>query len=265
MILLFASTLFVCALPIDAQSVPATAAQTQPAGAQPASNPEMELKRLGQDILTRRLNGQEETQAELEAPLQILDSLVLQALNSPGEPDLDALNERLAAQVAQDSAAGRFSVQRLNSSPMVYALAANFGTSGPSAARIYARGTAQFQLMARIDRFTRKDFFDDYLVILPVRSQEAVFVTVSGRSDRLATGMFAAWRFAHGTVEPLWASDLLMRSSYDAVPDGLRITYCAQPDEDRPSVCRKMIRKTYKLQGGEWKAVEQADLPPPAH
>jgi hypothetical protein len=263
--LLVATIAVIPALPTAAQTMPASTVQMQPSGAQQASSPEMEFRRLAAVILTRRLNGQEETQAEQEAPLQILDLIVLGSLNSPGDPKLDELNQRLAALVAQDSAAaGRYSVQRLGGSPAIYALTANFGASGPSAARIYARGTEPYRLAARIDHFAQTDIFDDYLVLVPFPSPDVVFVTVSGRSDRLATGMFVAWRFMQGRLERLWASDLLTRSSYDARPDGFHITYCAQPDEERPSVCRKMTRETYKLQGAEWKRVEQADVPLPS-
>ena len=168
----------------------------------------------------------------------------------------------MAGLTSQDSAAaGRCTVQRLGGSPAVYALTANFGAGGPSAVRIYAHGTEPYRLAARIDHFSQADLFDDYLVTLPVVSQEGVFVTVSGRSDRLATGMFVAWRFAQGKLERLWASDLLTRSSFESRPDGFRITYCAQPDDNRPSVCLKMTRETYRLQGAEWKRVEQADVP----
>jgi hypothetical protein len=265
-VLLFVATIaFIPALSTAAQTMAASSVQMQPSGTQQASNAEMEFRRLAADILTRRLNGNEETRTEQEAPLQILDLIVLESLNSPGDPKLDELNQRLAALVAQDSAAaGRYSVQQLGGSPAIYALAANFGASGPSAARIYARGIEPYRLAARIDHFAQRDLFDDYLVLVPVASPGVLFVTVSGRSDRLATGMFVAWRFVRGALERLWASDLLTRSSYEARPDGFRITYCAQPDEERPSVCRKMTRDTYQLQGAEWKRVEQADVPMPS-
>jgi hypothetical protein len=90
-----------------------------------------------------------------------------------------------------------------------------------------------------------------------------VFVTISGRTDDLSTGLFSAWRFdGHGLVN-LWNSDLLQQSSYQAGEKGFDLAYCSQVDDDHPSQCLKMSRDLYRFQGGEWKRVETVDLSAP--
>jgi hypothetical protein len=242
----------------------APSAQAQPTTAPSSSISETEFKRLAADILGRRLNGVEETETGQEQALQILDRLALETFNAPGDPQLDSLNQRLATLVTQRPPIGEgYVAQRLGGLPAVFALTANFGSSGPSAVRIYARGPQGYGVAARIDHFSQPDLFDDYLVLVPLQSADIVFVTATGRSDRLSTGMFAAWRIAQERLVPLWSSDLLTRSSYEAGPDGFRLTYCAQPDDDRPSVCRKMTRDRYTWDGAAWKRAEQSDVPLP--
>jgi len=90
-----------------------------------------------------------------------------------------------------------------------------------------------------------------------------VFVTVSGRTDDLSTGMFSAWQFDGHRVIALWNSDLLQQSSYEAEENGFRLAYCSQVDEDHPSQCLKISRDLYRFQAGEWKRIETADLAPP--
>ena len=90
---------------------------------------------------------------------------------------------------------------------------------------------------------------------------EPVFVTVSGRTDDLSTGIFSAWRFDGHSAASLWSSDLLQQSNYESDADGFHLTYCGQVDEDHPSQCLKMTRDAYRFQAGEWKRVESADLP----
>jgi hypothetical protein len=85
---------------------------------------------------------------------------------------------------------------------------------------------------------------------------------VAGRTDDLATGMFTAWRFDGRRTVPLWSSDLLQQSSYETDGDGFHLTYCSEPDEDHPAVCRKMTRDVYRLQAGQWKRMETKDVIP---
>jgi hypothetical protein len=139
----------------------------------------------------------------------------------------------------------------------------NFGLGGPAAVRIYAGGPGNYALAARIDRFVQKDFLDSDLELATVSNSEAVFVTVSGRTDDLSTGLFSAWRFDGRRLLNLWNSDLLQQSSYQADEMGFDLAYCSQVDDDRPSQCLKMSRDLYRFQAGEWKRIETADLPLP--
>jgi hypothetical protein len=107
----------------------------------------------------------------------------------------------------------------------------------------------------------QKDFYDSDIELVPVSVSEPVFVTVGGRTDDLSTGMFSAWRFDGHRAVPLWSSDLLQQSNYEADANGFHITYCGQPDEDHPAVCLKMTRDLYRYQDGEWKRMETVDLP----
>ena len=94
---------------------------------------------------------------------------------------------------------------------------------------------------------------DIELIPVSMAGPEPVFVIVSGRTDDLATGMFSAWRFDGHRALLLWSSDLLQQSSYEIAPDGFRLTYCAESNEDHPEQCSKMKRDLYRYQGGEWK------------
>src|SRR4029077_7598939 len=138
----------------------------------------------------------------------------------------------------------------------------NFGLGGPAAVRIYSNATGRCAFAARIDRFVEKDFFDSDIELIPMSTAEPVFVIVAGRTDDLATGMFTAWRFDGRRAVPLWSSDLLQQSSYEADSGGFPLTYCSEPDEDPPAVCRKMTRDVYGLQAGEWKRLQTQDLSP---
>jgi hypothetical protein len=232
---------------------------------------ESEFKRLAAELLRRRANGATAANGAAsleESALKILDGLALETLNAAGEPQLDALNQRLGSLVSQPRPVGQdFVVQSLGGSPSVFALQVNFGSSGPSAVRLYARMADQYRLAARIDPVAQADYFDDFLVLLPVTapsgSADAIFVTVTGRSDEYATGAFAAWRFDGGRLQELWETDLMPRTSYEPQADGVRITFCAEPEEDRPGVCRRMARERYAWDGSAWKRVEQTDLGPP--
>jgi hypothetical protein len=115
-------------------------------------------------------------------------------------------------------------------------------------------------LAARIDHFVDKDLFDSDIELVPMSTAEPVFVLVAGRTDDLATGMFTAWRFDGHRAAPLWSSDLLQQSSYEADGEGFHLTYCSEPDEDHPAQCHKMTRDLYRLLAGAWQRIETKDI-----
>ncbi len=222
--------------------------------AQGGSDPTAEFKRICGD----------ENEAQMEKALAYLGSIAVSVLNGPASPDLDEGNRRLAELASHTPLVGEnYRLVKLGGTPATYAMVINFGLGGPAAVRIYAGGAGHYALVARIDHFVQKDFFDSDLELLPVSSSEAVFVTVSGRTDDLSTGMFSTWQYDGHRVASLWNSDLLQQSSYEADEMGFRLSYCSQVDDDRPSQCLKMSRDLYRFQGGEWKRIETADLPPP--
>lgn len=245
-------------LGISASSSPPAQAAPQPA----------EFAALAERLAAQRLAGGDEDRTLQERALALLDSLVLAGLNVPGEPSLDPLNQRLAALVTSQPVAGEsFQVIKLGGRPMAYALAANFGLAGPSAVRVYSGPAGRYTLAARIDRFAQKDFFDEYLELLPISGPTSapatLFVTVTGRTDDLQTGSFSAWSFDGAQLRSVWSSDLLQQSKYEAGPDGFRLTYCAETDDDNPRLCRRMTRDRFVWDGTTWKRVEQTPVPVP--
>jgi hypothetical protein len=225
---------------------------------------EPEFARLAKQLAQQRLSGAEESETSQEQALAILDRIVLEALNGRGQLDLEGLNERLAALVTQQPAVGEgYQVKRLGGTPAVYALVVNFGLSGPSAARFYSAAPGRYALVARVDRFAQKDFFDEYLELIPVPAPVIVFVTVTGRTDDLQTGEFTAWRLEGERLTAIWFSDILQQSTYELRPDGFLLTYCAETDEENPRLCRRMERGRFVWEAGSWKRVERADLPVP--
>lgn len=230
-----------------------------------------EFRRLVSQLLDKR-QGTGETNDEAarleDSALGILDNYVLGALNAPGKPELDTLRGMLQELLSTPAPVKQeYELVPLGGSPVIYALVANFGSSGPSAVRIYARDAEKYHLAARIDLVAQTDFFDDYLVLLPIASDspqnEAIFVTVTGRTDEYLTGVFAAWRIAGDHLQELWASDLMPHSSYEVRSDGFQITYCAETIEDNPQSCRRMARDRYSWDGTAWHRDEQTDLGPP--
>jgi len=233
------------------------------AEAQTSSDSTAEFKKLAAQLSTARLDGAAESAASEEMALGILDKLAIALLNGPASPDVDAANRRMADLVSHVPPIGEnYRFVRLGGSPASYALVVNFGLSGPAAVRIYSNSSGHYALAARIDHFVEKDFFDSDVELIPVSAADPVFVIVAGRTDDLATGMFTAWRFDGRRAVPLWSSDLLQQSSYEADGGGFHLTYCSEPDEDHPAVCRKMTRDVYGLQAGEWKRLETQDLGP---
>jgi hypothetical protein len=257
---------------VRAQNPPTPAPGAASAAAQSSTATEAEFKKLVAEVIERRSSGSERsegTSSVEQAALRILDAFVLDSLNAGDDPRVEALNQRLGALVTQTPPLGQgYVVLRLGGSPPSFALAANFGSSGPSAARFYVRGPEKYRMAARIDPAVQPDYFDDYLKILPMpesaQPADVVFFTVMGRTDEFATGVFAAWRLTGDRLQEIWVTDLLPRSSYEVRSNGFQLTYCAEPDEDRPGVCQRMTRERYVWDGAAWKRVEQADVPTPS-
>jgi len=235
-------------------------------GIQAQTNGDMaaEFKRSAQQLSSVRLGGGSENKVQLEKALAYLDSAAILALNSAPNPDVEAANRRLATLVSQASPVGEnYRLLKIGSSPAVYAMVVNFGLGGPAAVRIYAGGTGHYSLVAQIDHYAQKDFLDSDIELISVSPADMVFVTVSGRTDDLSTGAFTAWQFNGSAVTALWNSDLLQQSSYEVEGNGLRIAYCSQVDDDRPSQCLKMSRDLFRLDAGQWTRVETAELSSP--
>jgi hypothetical protein len=222
-----------------------------------------EFKRLAAQLSAARLSGAAESEDSQEMALGILDEFAASALTGSVSPDLDAANRRIADLVSHVPPVGEnYRLVRLGGNPAAYAMVANFGLGGPAAVRIYSNASGRYVLAAKIDHIVEKEFFDSDIELVPVSAVEPGFVIVSGRTDDLATGMFSAWRFDGRRAVPLWSSDLLQQSSYEADGNGFRLTYCLEPDEDHPAQCHKMARDLYRLQAGEWKRIETKDLGP---
>lgn len=236
-----------------------------PLPAQSGGDAAAEFKRISGELSDARLGGGDEDEARMEKALAYLDSIAVSVLNVPAEPNLDGANRGLAELASHNPPVGEnYRLVKLGGAPAVYAMVINFGLGGPAAVRIYAGGTGHYAAAARIDHFVQKDFFDSDLELVPVSNSEAIFVTISGRTDDLSTGMFSAWRFDGRRVISLWSSDLLQQSSYESDENGFHLAYCSQVNEDRPSQCLKMSRDHYRFQAGEWKRIETAELPTPA-
>jgi len=232
--------------------------------AQSGSDATAEFKRVSEELSAARLGGGDENEAQMEKALAYLDSIAVSVLNVPASPDLDGANRQLAGLASHTPPVGEnYRLVKLGGSPATYAMVINFGLGGPAAVRVYAGPAGHYALAAKIDHFVQKDFFDSDLELVTVSSTEPVFVTVSGRTDDLSTGMFSAWQFDGHRLVALWSSDLLQQSSYEAEENGFHLAYCSQVDEDHPSQCLKMSRDLYRFQAGEWKRIETADLPPP--
>lgn len=235
-----------------------------------------EFKKRAALLAGQRLGGGDADRSVQDAAVAFLDAAVCRSLASPGGVFLDNVNARLAELVTQDPPLGEsYRVVSLAES-RVYALVANLSLAGPAALRLYVReapeagakpeAQAGCRLVAHIDRFTQPDFFDENLELVPIWAAsageaDAVFVTVSGRSDELRTGAFAAWRFHGGRLEKLWESELLQNSSYEAASGAFLVTFCSEPDEQRPRICRRMVRERHAWEGGAWSRIEQADVP----
>jgi len=223
-----------------------------------------EFKRISGELSAARLGGGDENKAQMDKALVYLDSIAVSVLNVPAEPNLDGANRGLAELTSHTPPVGEnYRLVKLGGAPAAYAMVINFGLGGPAAVRIYAGGAGHYAFAARIDHIVQEDFFDSDLELATVSNSDPVFVTISGRTDDLSTGMFSAWQFDGRRIVSLWNSDLLQQSSYEADENGFHLAYCSQVDEDRPSQCLKMSRDLYRFQGGQWKRIETAELPMP--
>jgi hypothetical protein len=232
--------------------------------AQNSSDAAADFKKISQELSAARLGGGGEDRARMEKAMAYLDSIAVSVLNVPTEPNLDGANRGLEDLASHTPLVGEnYRLVKLGGAPVAYAMVVNFGLGGPAAVRIYAGGPGHYALAARIDHFVEKDFFDSDLELAAVSGSDAVFVTISGRTDDLSTGLFSAWRFDGQRLVSLWNSDLLQQSSYQADFSGFHLAYCSEVDEDHPSECLKMSRDVYRFEGGEWKRIETADLPQP--
>lgn len=213
---------------------------------------EADFRKLAAELATRRLAGAEEQEKPQEQALAILDAAVIKALAD--SPDAAPAHATLRAFLAAEPRLGEsYGLMQISGGTRpVFALAASFSQAGPSAVRIYAPApgsAAGYRLAGRIDRFTFGEFFDEFMEVVPVHAGAAVFVTVTGRTDERKTGMFAAWRFDGSRVVSLAWDDVLEQSSYEVKGSEFRVQYCAEPDEERPRVCRKTLLDRYGWSG----------------
>src|ERR1019366_7149289 len=175
--------------------------------AQSAQDSVAEFKATAAALSAVRVSGGVETEAQQEKALVYLDTIAASVLNGSPTPDLETANQRLAALVSHRPPVGEnYRLLKLGGTPVAYAMAVNFGLGGPAAVRIYAGAPGHYTLAAKIDHFAQKDFYDSDIELVPVSLSDLVFVTVGGRTDDLATGMFSAWRFDGRTEAPLWNS-----------------------------------------------------------
>ncbi len=241
-------------------------ALVQPVLAQAPDPRVADFKKRVAAITAQRRDGAEENEAAQESALKTLDGMILDELNSAAPRDIAALNRRLAGLVAQEPPLGEsYALISLGATPSgagYYALVVNMGVSGPSALRLYPPSAEGYKLAARIDRYAQRDFFDDYLEVVPIKASDVLFVTVSGRTDELKTGVFAAWRFKYEKLEGVWASEPLEFSSYEYKPDGFHIRYCVKEDEDNPRRCALMARERHLWDGSFWRLAEREEFAP---
>jgi hypothetical protein len=220
---------------------------------------------LATQLSTARLNGAAAGQSQQDQALLILDGIALPLIDSNPKPDLDVATSRLVAQVSPAPGVGEnYHFVRLGGDPATYALVVNFGLGGPAAVRIYAPQSGHLALSGKIDAFAQTDFFDSDIELIAMSTAEPVFVTVSGRTDDLSTGVFSAWRFNGRTVALLWSSDLLQQSSYESDEKGFHLTYCSNPDDNHPDQCPPMSSDLYQWEAGEWKRIESKPVAAPA-
>jgi hypothetical protein len=251
------ASLILAALLLSVLFAPPAVAQ-QP----PAFTPEMEetFRRLSAELAAARLDGDDTEEDEEEQALQLLDALVLAGVSAP-EPDLAALNRRLDSLAAVPVRVGEsYHLARLGPRAQgvrYYVLGVNFGFAGPAAARVYSCRDDDCRLAGSVDADYDAELFDENLVVHALDTEEPVFVLITGRTDELSTGAFAAWRFTSAGLDRLWAVELSPRAEYEALPDGIRVRYCAEPDLYRPETCVRTARESWAWRNGAWRQLPE--------
>lgn len=225
-----------------------------------------EFKQLASQVVSRRLAGMEENEADQNRALELVDAMVLEQLNAAAAPNPEAVNSGLSQLVLRQPPVGEeYRLLRMGpANSRWFLLIANFGLAGPSALRIYGKPSdpaLPYQLAARIDRFTQPEYFDEFLSVAQVAPGDGVFVTVTGRTDELETGGFIAWRFDAGRLQRLWATELLERSRYEVSGTEFRLTYCDESDEDDPRKCARQLHERYAWRGA-WFLLERREGKP---
>ncbi len=151
---------------------------------------------------------------------------------------------------------------RLGGNPAAFALLADFGEGGPSAVRIYAGAPGKLSLAARVDRYAQKDFFDDYIELVPVPGPVALLSPWRGAPTTSRQAYSRPGILTDTKQRPfgcrISSSNRVMRS----VRNGLQLNYCADPDPDDPRVCHQTRRERFAWQDGAWKQAESVALAP---
>ncbi len=242
--------------------------------------PGAEFKKLAERLAADRLGGVDSPQDLQEKALALLDGLVVDELqkSSSEAPPVAAISQKLAGTLKSDSQVGagiQLVVLSARGREPIVALAVNFGFGGPAAIRIYAKRDARWERTGRVDRFTHKVFFDESLVLVPFDSLSAngppnssvpavlALLAVTGRTDDFQSGAFFLWRVARGVPELEWQTDVLPQTSYEVSGGILRLSYCSEPDEERPRLCRQTARDAYRWDGSAWTRTEHIVSPRP--
>lgn len=216
-----------------------------------------EFRQRWQAVVADRESEDEESPVKLEAALSILDTVVLTGLNSGQTSDLADLNRTLKEYATPDSAqAEAYSIEPFAASPGLFVLTANFSLIGPSALRFYARQEGSFRLVSSLTHFTDSRFNDYFIRFVPVpEAWQAVFMTVSGRTDRWQTGTFALWRLSEAGFSLLWQKEDLPFSDYRWQGNRFVLDYCAETDEQKASVCLRRAHEVYAWIDKRWQEV----------
>jgi len=216
-----------------------------------------EFRQRSAAVVADREAEVEESSVKLEAALSILDGVVLAGLNSGQTSDLAGLNQTLREYLAAGSPlAEEYSLQPFQATPGLFVLTANFSPIGPGALRFYARHAGNFRLVSSLTRFADSRLDDSFIRFVPIpEAWQAVFLTVSGRTDRWRTGTFAVWRLSEGGFSLLWEREALPLSEYRWQGNRFILDYCAETDEQKASVCRRPAHEVYAWTDNRWQEV----------
>lgn len=216
-----------------------------------------EFRQSWRAVVADREAEVEESSVKLEAALSLLDGVVLVALNGGQTRDLASLNQTLHEYATTDSAlAEEYSIQPFAASPGLFVLTVNFSSIGPSALRFYARNAGSFRLVSSLTQFTDSRFDDSFVRFVPIpEAWQAVFLTVSGRTDRWKTGTFAVWRLSESGFSLVWEREELPLSEYRWQGNRFVLDYCAETDEQKASICRRPAHEVYAWTDNRWQEV----------